>query len=225
MTGAGLVPSDLGRELMVTLLLGLYALFVVFATKYTYRYFIGKGLPHNVAIYYNRKIIHIMAGGVIALLTPVLYSTPLLPALAALALGGFLYYFHRRGKLLYWFQTRDNMYEVNFTIAWGISLFILWIILGDPRLAVLPALFIAFGDAVTGVVRNYLFARRTKHWLGNVAMALVVVPLGLIYGGLMGGLAGVISSFVERYEFGPIDDNLLIALASSLILLSAGLAS
>ncbi len=225
MTGAGLVPSDLGRELIATLLLGLYALFVVFATKYTYRYFTRKGLPHNVAIYYNRKIIHIMAGGVIALLTPVLYSSPLLPALAALALGSFLYYFHRRGKLLYWFQTRDNMYEVNFTIAWGISLFILWIILGDPRLAVLPALFIAFGDAVTGVVRNYLFARRTKHWLGNVAMALVVVPLGLVYGGLTGGLAGIISSFVERYEFGPIDDNLLIALASSLILLSAGLAS
>ena len=219
------MPVDLYREFLITLILGLYTLLVVFGTKYTYDYFMKKGLPHNVAIYYNRKIIHMMAGGIVALVTPLFYTSPLFPVIAALGLGFFLAYFHRKGELLYWFQTKENMYEVNFTIAWGISVLILWILLGDPHLAVLPALFIAFGDAVTGLVRNYLFAKRTKHWAGNVAMAFLTIPIGFIYGGVIGAVAGLVSSIVERYEFNPIDDNVLIALASSLILISAPLLS
>jgi len=34
---------------------------------------------------------------------------------------------------------------------------------GTPWRAVVPALFISFGDAITGVVRNAVFGRRTKH--------------------------------------------------------------
>jgi hypothetical protein len=37
---------------------------------------IGKGFPKNVAIYYNRKFIHITTGGLIALLLPFLFKEP-----------------------------------------------------------------------------------------------------------------------------------------------------
>ena len=84
----------------------------------------------------------------------------------------------------------------------------------------------AFGDGVTGVVRNKLFSRRTKSAWGNVAMAIVCLPMGWYIGEasitgipLWGLIAGAASSFVERYEFGPIDDNVLIVITSTTILI------
>jgi hypothetical protein len=35
---------------------------------------------------------------------------------------------------------------------------------------------------------------------------------------LWGLIAGLVASFVERYEFGPIDDNVLIVVFSSIVL-------
>jgi phytol kinase len=221
---AGLDAGVLVGDLLRSLPLAAMVLAVVYATRPLYHAMRGRGLPHNVAVYYNRKVIHAAAGGAVALLVPYVFREPLVPLLMALALGGFLAYMRRSGRLMYWFQVPENAYEVNFTIAWGASVALLWLILQDPRLAVLPALFIAFGDAVTGVVRNALFARRTKHWAGNIAMLAVAAPLGLAYGGLLGAAAGVVASLVERFEFPPVDDNVLIALASTLVLLAPLLA-
>lgn len=209
------------NELIIAVALGVYVLAVVYGTKLLYQALRRRGLPHNVGVYYIRKVIHAAAGGVVAALTPFLFKQPHIPALMALALSGFLYYHRVRGKLLYWFQTPENAYEVNFTLAWGAGLWILWSLTGDPRLAVLPPLFIAFGDAVTGVVRNALFARRTKHWIGNAAMALVTVPLGFMLAGLIGAVAGLVASIVERFEIPPIDDNVLIVVASTIVILLA----
>ncbi len=213
-------PTTIKNELVIASILAIYVILVVYGTKLTYNYFSRKGLPHNVAVYYNRKIIHMAAGGFVAILVPFIFNSPIIPFLMAFALGGFLYYWHWKNRLLYWFQTKENMFEVNFTIAWGISLLLLWLITGDPKIAVVPAMFIAFGDAITGIIRNAVFAKRTKHWYGNLGMLLVVVPLGYIYAGYYGAIAGIISSIVERYEFPPVDDNLLIALSSTLILLA-----
>ncbi len=207
-------------DFMRALLLSFYVLIIIYVTKPVYEYLRKRGLPHNVAIYYNRKIIHVFAGGVIAVLTPFLFHSPIVPLIMALALGGFLYYWRRTGKLLYWFQTRENAFEVNFTIAWGLSVFLLWIITDNPKISVVPAVFIAFGDGITGVVRNALFARRTKHWAGNLAMLAVVLPLGYFFAGLLGAVAGAVAAFVERYEFPPIDDNILIAFSSTAVLLA-----
>ena len=198
-----------------------YVMAIVVGTKMLYDIMRRRGLSHNVAVYYNRKVIHVFAGGVVALLVPLLFHEPWVPFMLALVLALLTYVPHRTGKLMYWFQTEDNMYEVNFCIMWGFSLLILWLLTGDPKIAVFPALLISFGDAITGVVRNKLFGRRTKHWAGNIAMALLVVPLGFLWLGVWGALAGLVASIVERYEFPPIDDNTLIPLASLAILLPA----
>ncbi|MCE4628458.1 MAG: dolichol kinase [Desulfurococcales archaeon] len=215
---SSLTPEDLRAETIRALLLSAYVLGVVLLTRFTYELFRRRGMPHNVAVYYNRKIIHILAGGVVAFLVPFLFEAPLIPFLMSLMLGAFLYYWHWKGKLLFWFQTEENMYEVNFTVAWGVSLLLLWAITGDPKISVVPAVFIAIGDGVTGIIRNALFGRRTKHWLGNIGMALVVIPLGYALAGTLGAVAGAIASIVERYEIPPIDDNILIALSSLAIL-------
>jgi len=213
-----LVPEDPVRELLAAGALGVYVLIVIFSTKIIYDKMRARGVPHNVAIYYNRKIIHMAAGGVVALLVPFLFTSPLIPLLMSLALTAFVLLPRMRGKLMYWFQTEENAYEANFTVAWGLSIFVLWILLGDPKLAVVPALFIAFGDAVTGIIRNYLFRRRTKHWAGNLGMLLVTLPIGFYYAGVPGAIAAIAASILERFEFPPIDDNVIIVVVSSIIL-------
>ena len=210
------------EDLPTALLLAVYVLVVVFAGKPLYDALLRATGRENVAVYYVRKYIHVMAGGVVALLVPRVFTSPLTPLFMGFALGAFLVA-TRLHRPMYWFQTRDNFFEVNFTIAWGLSVFVLWALTGDPYTAVVPALFIAFGDAVTGVVRNALFRRRTKHWAGNLAMLPVTLALGWAYAGPVGALAGAVAALVERYEFPPVDDNILIALTTTLILLAVEL--
>jgi dolichol kinase len=84
-------------------------------------------------------------------------------------------------------------------------------------LGVIPVLYMSFGDAVTGVVRNLLFGRRTKSWWGNLAMAAVCLPIGAPLGP-WGVFSALFASLIEHFEFGPIDDNLTIPLSSFIIL-------
>ena len=214
-----IVPRKPLEETAIAVTLAAYVLAIVYTGRLLYSGIRRRGEPHNVAVYYVRKYIHMGAGGVVALLVPFLFSSPLLPTIMAFLLGGFLYYMRRYGRPMTWFQTQDNMYEVNFTIGWGTSLALLWILTGDPWLSVLPALFISFGDAVTGIVRNAVFKKRTKHYLGNIAMGAVVLPLGYVYAGPVGLASAAVATVAEKFESNPVDDNLLIALSSAATIL------
>ncbi len=215
-----LTPADPLREGLYAALLGVYVVLVIIAARRFYRLMLSWGLPENVALYYNRKILHVMGGGVVAVLTPLIFTSPLYPALSALIMAVILALARRRSPMN-WFQTRENAYEVNFNLAWGLSLLAVWLATGDPWLAVLPALYISLGDAVTGAVRNMIFARRTKHWVGNMAMALIAVPIGYAAAGLVGAATGFIASLVERFEWKAIDDNILIAIVTTILILAA----
>jgi len=215
-----LEPSIFIKDLLVAFFLFIYILIIVMiVTKQLYRYMINKGLPKNVAVYYNRKIIHITSGGLIGFLTPVIFAEPFTPFIFSIILAFITLYPHLTGNLLEWFQTKDNLYEVNFCIAWGSSVLILWIMLNNPWISILPALFVSLGDAATGIVRNTLFRKRTKHWIGNIAMTAVTAPIGYIFAGISGVIAGVAASIIERFEYKIIDDNILIVLISTLTLL------
>ncbi|MEM1645776.1 MAG: dolichol kinase [Ignisphaera sp.] len=211
--------NDILLDTLKALPLFFYILFLVYVlTKKLYDIMVSKGVKHNVAVYFNRKIIHMLSGGVVALLLPVLFKEPFVPMVYAYILAIATYLPHRRNKLLSWFQTKDNTYEVNFCIAWGTSIAILWILTGNPAISILPALAISFGDAVTGIVRNIVFGYRTKHWIGNIAMAIFVIPIGYVFAEWVGVLAMGIASVIERVEIAPIDDNILIAFSVTLVI-------
>jgi len=215
-----LTLADIALDVAKAIPLFVYIIVLVsVVTKKLYSLMISRGLRVNVAVYFNRKIIHILSGGVVALLVPFVFSEPLVPMVFAYTLALITYLPHRSGKLLDWFQTRDNMYEVNFCIAWGTSIAVLWLLTGDPWISIIPALAISFGDALTGIVRNIVFGYRTKHWLGNIAMALLTIPIGYTIAGWAGVASMAAASIIERIEFNPVDDNILIALTSSLVLL------
>jgi dolichol kinase len=184
---------------------------------------ISKKIKREDTLYYNRKFVHILAGGIVTLFVP-FYSNPFYPLLAGFLLTIITYISHRRGGKLYWFQSKRDFNDVNFCLMWGISIFILWSILDSPWLAIMPAAFMAFGDGITGIVRNWFFKKRFKHPIGNVFMAAVCIPIGYVFGGyggiaLGGVIAAIIASITERYEFGYLDDNILITFSSSIVLI------
>ncbi len=206
--------------------LGVYVLVVLMLTKLPYDWMVAGGLEPIRAVYYNRKIVHMLAGGVGSLMVPVVFTDIWYPLVAGLLLSGFTYAAHASGLRMFWFQTEENRNDVKFALSWLASVSLLWWLLGNPWLAILPALFMAFGDGVTGIARNAVIRKRSKSPIGSVFMLLVCAPMGWVVAGLAdppipewGLLAALIATVVERYEIGVIDDNILITAAASLTLL------
>lgn len=206
-------------EGILGVILFIYILGVVYGTKLTYGLFMKRNFPPNVAKYYNRKLIHIFAGGVPTILFPIFFTSVTIPLILVSLLALITYIPHRINKLFYWFQVPENKFEVNFVVAWGLAIGLSWVLTGNPVYGIVPAAFMSFGDAVTGIVRNAVYKRRTKSWLGNIAMVMVCIPIGYYYVGPAGILVAIVASIAEHFEFGPIDDNILITVTSLLALL------
>ncbi len=211
-------------NLLWFLILGLWAGIVVLAIKPVHGYLMNRGCEHMVAVYYNRKIAHMLSGGVPILLSPLVFDDPIWPLIGGIIGGIMLTSTHLLDRRLWWMQTDQNMNDATFAFMLGISVYFLWTVSDEPWLAILPSLFMAFGDGVTGIIRNMMFKKRTKSAWGNLGMAILCLPMGLLIGAtasipIWGLLSGAVASFVERYEFGPIDDNILIVIASTLVLL------
>lgn len=217
----------LDNELFWVLLLSAYVMAITYLTKNLYSWMISHVYKKEIAIYYNRKLIHIFAGGVVVLIVPFVFRSPWYPLLAGIVLGLITYVTHKSGKLLYWFQTKRDINDVTFCFMWGLAIFILWQFLGNKWIAIIPPAFIAFGDGITGIIRNLAFHERKKHPIGNVYMAGICIPIGYFFANvaglaLWGVLAAIAASFFERYEFGIIDDNVLITISSTAILFIGG---
>lgn len=216
-------------EMVSIILLGLYAFGFILLTKKFYDWMISKNIKRSVATYYNRKLIHIFAGGVVVLLVPFVFTNPWYPLFAGIFLSVLMFFFHRSGKMLYWFQHKKDFNDVSFCFMWGFAIFILWYFFDNPWIAIIPPAFIAFGDGITGIVRNFAFKERRKHPIGNIYMAGVCILIGFFFGrwsgipglGMWGIIAAIVASIFERYEIGPIDDNILIT-ASAIIILYVG---
>lgn len=215
-------------EYLWAIILGCYVVAILYATKVPYNIMVGKGVEHIRAVYYNRKIVHVFAGGIISFAIPYVFTSPVYPFFCGLAFTILIGSFHWFGARLTWFQTEENQNDVKFALMWFLSISILWQLFDDPWLAIMPSLFMAFGDGITGVVRNRVVRHRSKHPIGNVFMFIVSAPLGYLCGLMADGtfqwwgiFAALIATLVERYEFGPIDDNILITLAASGILFIA----
>jgi len=217
-------------EIFWIFVLAAYAFSVFFLTKRLYDYMLKKHFKESIVIYYNRKLIHIFAGGVIVLIVPFVFSSPWFPLFSAVLMTIITYFAHKRGNTFYWFQTEDNINDVSFCFMWGIAIFILWCIFGNPWIAIIPPAFIAFGDGITGIVRNLAFKERRKHPIGNIYMLGVCIPIGYYFASagnpsipIWGIIAAIFASLFERYEFGIIDDNILVAGSATIILYIGGI--
>jgi len=210
------------EELLIAGLLFVWVIFVATVlTRKLYGYMKNRGLEHTVAVYYNRKVIHMLTGGICAIIVPFVFKTAFLPFVMGLFLAILIYVPHKNGKLMHWFQTEDNICEVSFAVMWGAVIALGWMFSGGNFwFGTLPVLFMSVGDAVTGIVRNAFYKKRTKSWWGNLAMASFSIVAGAVLG-VAGILAGATASLVEHFEFKPIDDNIIVPVVSFLVLLLA----
>ena len=184
----------------IVLLIGLiiYGVFIIFGTKWVFEFMMARNVKENVAIYYNRKILHMFCGGLIGIMVPLgQIQDPMYALYIGIAFTIITYIPYYTDQLLYWVQTKDNKNDVNFCFMAGVSVYIIWEVLGDPYLAIMPLLF----------------------------MAIVCIPMGYYLGTLSdpalpiwGIIAAIVATVVERYEFGPIDVNVLITVSATIVL-------
>lgn len=156
---------------LITGLLFLWNLAVIqYISRLFYDYFKRfEGVP---AAYIGRKIVHILGGGITGLLAPVFFEGNYhIVAVFAFLLAGYVQ-FRRSWKLMYWFQVRENAYEVHFALAYG-AVLMLGMVLGDIWIGLIPVLLMSFGDSATGLVRAFTQKRQTKSWDGTFAMFIV----------------------------------------------------
>lgn len=188
---------------------------------YLANYFYDAGIPQ----YISRKVGH-GVGGMGFLLCVFLFSSPWWPIIIAvsfvLLLGG------ARLKKPGLFRgvggtgRQHALAEVFFPIAGVISLSVGWAWLGSPWLAVVPILFMAWGDMLTGLVRSRIYGKEIKGNWGSVAMLAVSLVVAYFFKPYwIGAVGAVVATLAERFtplSRGFWDDNHTIVLSSLLVM-------
>jgi len=181
---------------------------------------------YHLPQYLSRKIGHLF-GGTALLFCALLFSSwqwPLILSIAftVLLLGARLV----KGDLFRGVggTGRQTAFaEVWFPAAAMVSIIVGWVWLGDRWLAILPVLFMAYGDAFTGLTRSVIYNREFKGNMGSVAMFGICLLLAWVFYQpfWIGVLGAVVATLAERFtpmSRGWIDDNYTTVLSSLLVM-------
>jgi len=188
---------------------------------YLANYFYDRGIEQ----YISRKVGH-GAGGMGFLLCAFLFSSPWWPIILAggftLLLGVARLIKPRAFRGVGGTGRQHALAEVWFPFAGTVSLAVGWAWLGNPWLAIVPILFMAWGDMLTGIVRSQVYKKEVKGNLGSVAMIVVCLVVAYLFKPYWIGATGaVVATLVERFtplSHGWIDDNWTIVIASLLVM-------
>lgn len=199
--------------LIITGLLLIWNLFVIhYLTKWVYTFMLRyNDIP---AAYVGRKIVHIFGGGIIAILIPIFYEGYYwLVTVSAFGLAAYLL-FRRRIQPMYWFQVKENMYEVHFAFAYG-TILLIGVLLENLMIGLIPLYFMSFGDSATGLIRALTQKRHVKSWEGSVAMLIICSIIGYAFLGPYGIAVAAAATLVEKIP--GIDDNITVPLITGLL--------
>ena len=197
--------------LIITGLLLVWNLFVVhYLTKWVYTFVIRyNDIP---AAYVGRKIVHIFGGGITAILIPFFYEGYYeLVTISAFGLAAYLL-FRRRYQRMYWFQIKENMYEVHFAFAYG-SILLIGVLLQNLMIGLIPLFFMSFGDSATGLIRAVTQKRHVKSWEGSLGMFIICSVIGYGFLGVYGIGIGAVATLVEKIP--GIDDNITVPIITA----------
>jgi dolichol kinase len=184
---------------------------------YLANYFYDKGVEQ----YISRKVGH-GVGGVGILLCAFLFSSFQWPLLLSagftMILGGARLFKPEAFRGVGGTGRAHALAEVYFPAAATISIGVGWGWLGNPWLAVVPILFMAWGDMLTGIVRSRFYGREVKGNLGSIAMIVVCLLVAYLFKPyFIGAIGAVVATLVERFtplSKGLWDDNWTIPIAS-----------
>ena len=94
----------------MAVIMAVWTLFVIYGTRLTYNYWTNRGMEEMVAVYYNRKIVHMLAAGVVLLIMPFVFTDPLIPLI-----GGSwrIYRFcSQSGRQMYWMESGNERFLI-----------------------------------------------------------------------------------------------------------------
>lgn len=188
---------------------------------YLANYFYDKGVEQ----YISRKVGH-GVGGMGFLLCALLFSSPWWPIILGggftLLLGGARLLKPHTFRGVGGTGRQHALAEVYFPAAGTISLGVGWAWLGNPWLAVVPILFMAWGDLLTGLIRSRVYGKEVKGNFGSYGMILVCLVVAYFFKPYWIGATGaVVATLVERFtplSRGWIDDNHTIVLGSLVVM-------
>jgi len=177
-------------------------------------------IPHHV----SRKISHI-GGGVAFLLCPLLFSSFWWPLILAFGFTILLLYTHLCHPSVFrgtgGVGRLQAFAEVHYPATAIPIIAIGWGYLHQPWLAIVPLLYLAFGDAITGLVRNQVYKKEVKGLWGSVGMLITCLILAYFihpyWIGVTGAVTAVLAEkFTKTSRF--VDDNLTIPIFSALVM-------
>lgn len=209
---------ELIAELPYVVLIGGAALVGLWVSNIFYDY----KLPN----YLSRKIGH-LGGGVGFLLCALLFDSWFWPLV--LASGFTIMLFGARFIKADMFRGVGGtgrpmaFAEVWFPLVSVISIAVGWAWLDNRWLAILPTLYMSFGDAVTGLTRSVVYHREFKGNMGSVAMFVICILLAwILYEPFwIAAVGAVVATLIERFtpmSHGWIDDNWTIVISSLLVM-------
>lgn len=179
--------------------------------------FFDYGVPN----YISRKCGH-GVGGLGYLLSVFLFSSPWWPLIISggfvILLGGARFVKPKTFRGVGGSARQAAYAEVWFPALGTVSLAIGWAWLGNPWLAVVPILFMSWGNMVTGIIRSRVYGREVKGNWGSVGMIIVCLVVAYLFTPYWIGLCGaVVATLTERFT--PLsrkwmDDNYTIIAAS-----------
>ena len=180
----------------------------------------------GVPQYTSRKIGH-GAGGMGYLLCVLLFSEPWWPIVLSgtfvLLLGGARLIRPSTFRGVGGSGRTHAFSEIWFPLAGTVSLIVGWAWLGNPMLAAVPILFMAWGDMLTGLIRSRVYGKEVKGNWGSLGMILTCLLVGVLFTPYwIAVCGGVVATAVEKYtpiSSGFWDDNHTI-ISSSLIVMS-----
>jgi len=178
--------------------------------------YVSRKVSQRFGTYVARKTIHLLSAGISVALAPFVFSDWQMPLLLGSLMVAFTLVGHFR-KPYNWFQISKNYADVYFTVACTVLLVAFWNY--NIWIGVLSALFLAWGDGLTGIVRSLVYKKRNKGVWGNIAMFLVCITLGILMNGRVGyaGIIGALfASVVEKFE--RVDDNISIPFGSAILM-------
>ena len=208
-----MVISELPLLILITgiVLVGLYLSNVV----YDY------GTPQ----YLSRKIGH-GVGGVGYLLSVLLFSTYWYPLILSggftLLLGGARLLRPSTFRGVGGSSRKHALAEIWFPLGGTVALLVGWVWLGNPYLALVPILFMSWGDCITGLIRTKVYGKEVKGNWGSLGMLITCLLIGVLFTPYwVAAVGAVVATAAERYT--PIskgfwDDNWSIIVSSLLVM-------
>lgn len=183
----------------------------------------------QVEQYISRKVGH-GVGGMGFLLSAFLFKEPWWPLILSLSfvilLGGARWLNPSAFRGVGGTGRQHALAEVFFPVAGTISVGVGWVWLGDRWLAVVPILFMAWGDMLTGLIRSRFYGREVKGNWGSVGMLGVSLLVAYLFTPYWIGAAGAVSATaIERFtplSRGIWDDNWTIVLGSLMVMALLG---